>query len=294
MGNEGVTRRHLFGTDGVRGIANVEPMTSETALRLGRAIAHVVKRSQRRHKIIIGKDTRLSGYMLESALTSGICSMGVDVLVCGPMPTPGIAFLTRSLRADAGVVISASHNPFQDNGIKFFASSGFKLADDVEARDRGPGARRRDRRPAADGGRDRQGVPRRRRGRPLQRVPQEHLPATEHARRPDGGRRLRQRRRLPRRPRGLRRARRDGHRHGRRARRHQHQPRLRRAPPAGAGGAACARPARTSASRSTATPTASSWSTSWATWSTATRCWPCSASSCTAAVACRRRRWWRP
>jgi phosphoglucosamine mutase len=132
MGNDGVTRRRLFGTDGIRGTANVEPMTSETAVRLGRAIAHVVKRSPRRHKIIIGKDTRLSGYMLESALTSGICSMGVDVLVCGPIPTPGIAFLTRSMRADAGVMISASHNPFQDNGIKFFASSGFKLADDVE------------------------------------------------------------------------------------------------------------------------------------------------------------------
>ena len=132
MGNEGSARPRLFGTDGIRGTANVEPMTSEIAVRLGRAIAHVVKRSQRRHKIIIGKDTRLSGYMLESALTSGICSMGVDVLVCGPIPTPGIAFLTRSMRADAGVMISASHNPFQDNGIKFFASSGFKLADDVE------------------------------------------------------------------------------------------------------------------------------------------------------------------
>jgi phosphoglucosamine mutase len=132
MGNEGAARPRLFGTDGIRGTANVEPMTSETAVRLGRAIAHVVKRSQRRHKIIIGKDTRLSGYMLESALTSGICSMGVDVLVCGPSPTPGIAFLTRSMRADAGVMISASHNPFQDNGIKFFASNGFKLADEVE------------------------------------------------------------------------------------------------------------------------------------------------------------------
>jgi len=111
----------LFGTDGVRGIANVEPMTSETALRLGRALAHVSKRSPHRHKILIGKDTRLSGYMLETAMASGICSMGVDVLLVGPLPTPGIAFLTRTLRADAGVVISASHNPFQDNGIKFFS-----------------------------------------------------------------------------------------------------------------------------------------------------------------------------
>ncbi|MCW5891785.1 MAG: phosphoglucosamine mutase [bacterium] len=124
--------RRLFGTDGVRGIANVEPMTSETALRLGRALAYVSKRSSHRHKILIGKDTRLSGYMLETAMASGICSMGVDVLLVGPLPTPGIAFLTRSLRADAGVVISASHNPFQDNGIKFFSSQGFKLPDDVE------------------------------------------------------------------------------------------------------------------------------------------------------------------
>jgi phosphoglucosamine mutase len=125
--------RRLFGTDGVRGTANVEPMTSETALRLGRALAHVSKRSHRRHKILIGKDTRLSGYMLETAMASGICSMGVDVLLVGPLPTPGIAFLTRTLRADAGVVISASHNPFQDNGIKFFGQSGFKLPDELEA-----------------------------------------------------------------------------------------------------------------------------------------------------------------
>jgi phosphoglucosamine mutase len=124
--------RRLFGTDGVRGIANVEPMTSETALRLGRALAHVSKRSPHRHKILIGKDTRLSGYMLEQAMASGICSMGVDVLLVGPLPTPGIAFLTRTLRADAGVVISASHNAFQDNGIKFFSPAGFKLPDELE------------------------------------------------------------------------------------------------------------------------------------------------------------------
>jgi len=125
--------RQLFGTDGVRGVANVEPMTSETALRLGRAVAYVFRRAAgRRHKIVIGKDTRVSGYMLETAMASGICSMGVDVLLVGPLPTPGIAFLTRSLRADAGVVISASHNPFQDNGIKFFSNQGFKLPDEVE------------------------------------------------------------------------------------------------------------------------------------------------------------------
>src|SRR5512132_2140090 len=125
--------RRLFGTDGIRGVANVEPMTSETALKLGRAAAHVFKTRPGRHRIVIGKDTRLSGYMIESALTSGICSMGVDVLLVGPMPTPAIAFLARSLRADAGVMISASHNPYEDNGIKFFSREGLKLPDELEA-----------------------------------------------------------------------------------------------------------------------------------------------------------------
>ncbi|MFZ3012486.1 MAG: phosphoglucosamine mutase [Nitrospira sp.] len=126
--------RKLFGTDGVRGVANLDPMTSEMAMQLGRAAAHIFMRRAGRHQIVIGKDTRISGYMLESALMAGICSMGVDVLLVGPMPTPAIAFLTRSLRADAGVVISASHNPYQDNGIKFFSKDGFKLPDEVEAR----------------------------------------------------------------------------------------------------------------------------------------------------------------
>src|SRR5258705_9540686 len=124
--------RKPFGPDGIRGVANVHPMTAESALQLGRAVAYVFRQSERRHKILIGKDTRISGYMLEQAMASGICSMGVDALLVGPLPTPGIAFLTRSLRADAGAVISASHNPFQDNGIKFFSSKGFKLPDDVE------------------------------------------------------------------------------------------------------------------------------------------------------------------
>jgi phosphoglucosamine mutase len=124
--------KKLFGTDGVRGVANQDPMTSEMALRIGRAAAHVFRDSGRRHRIVIGKDTRLSGYMIESALTSGLCSMGMDVLLVGPVPTPGIAFLTRSLRADAGVVISASHNPYEDNGIKFFGRDGFKLPDETE------------------------------------------------------------------------------------------------------------------------------------------------------------------
>jgi phosphoglucosamine mutase len=123
----------MFGTDGIRGIANVHPMTAEMALEIGRAIAYVCKKhAKQRHAIAIGKDTRVSGYMLESALTAGICSMGVDVLLLGPMSTPGIAFITRSMRADAGMVISASHNPYQDNGIKIFSRSGFKLPDAEE------------------------------------------------------------------------------------------------------------------------------------------------------------------
>ena len=124
--------KRLFGTDGVRGVANIEPMTAEMALKLGRAIAHVFKKEARRHRIVVGKDTRLSGYMLESAMMAGICSMGVDALMIGPLPTPGIAFVTSNMRADAGVVISASHNPYHDNGIKFFSRDGLKLPDDIE------------------------------------------------------------------------------------------------------------------------------------------------------------------
>lgn len=124
--------KKLFGTDGVRGVANIHPMTVETAVQLGRAAAYLFKDGTKRHRIVIGKDTRLSGYMLESALVAGICSMGVDVLQVGPLPTPGIAYITSSMRADAGVVISASHNPFQDNGIKFFFGDGFKLPDEME------------------------------------------------------------------------------------------------------------------------------------------------------------------
>jgi phosphoglucosamine mutase len=130
----------IFGTDGVRGTANVEPVTAETALRLGRAAAHVFKNFERqprqgnrgKHKIVIGKDTRLSGYLLENAISSGILSMGVDVLFIGPLPTPGVAYITRSLRADAGIVITASHNPYADNGIKFFRADGYKLDDKIE------------------------------------------------------------------------------------------------------------------------------------------------------------------
>src|SRR5436305_10827312 len=126
-------KRALFGTDGIRGVANRDPMTAEMALRLGQAVAQHFRRARRAARIVIGKDTRLSGYMLESALQAGIVSAGADVLLVGPLPTPGIAFITSSMRADAGVVISASHNPYQDNGIKIFASDGFKLPDEVEA-----------------------------------------------------------------------------------------------------------------------------------------------------------------
>jgi phosphoglucosamine mutase len=126
-------QRKLFGTDGVRGVANVHPMTVEMAMGIGQGVASVLKSHAGRRKIIIGKDTRLSGYMLENALVAGICSMGVDTLLVGPLPTPAIAFLTRNMRADAGIVISASHNPYEDNGIKIFARNGFKLPDELEA-----------------------------------------------------------------------------------------------------------------------------------------------------------------
>ena len=125
--------RRLFGTDGMRGVANFEPMTSATVMRLGMAIAARLRQPGRHTRIAIGKDTRLSGYMFESALAAGIVSMGADVWLTGPLPTPGIAFITASMRCDAGVVISASHNPFEDNGIKVFARDGYKLPDEVEA-----------------------------------------------------------------------------------------------------------------------------------------------------------------
>lgn len=126
-------KQSLFGTDGVRGVSNIEPMTCETVTRLGMAVAARLRQQGRHTRIVIGKDTRLSGYMFESALAAGIVSVGADVWLTGPLPTPGIAFITSSMRADAGVVISASHNPFADNGIKLFARDGFKLDDAVES-----------------------------------------------------------------------------------------------------------------------------------------------------------------
>jgi phosphoglucosamine mutase len=150
----GVGEGKLFGTDGVRGLANQHPMTGEVAMAIGRAVAYVLQRTPslggrstlplglkslesnrpvRRAKIVVGKDTRLSGYMIEQALASGICSMGADVILIGPLPTPGVAFVTQSMRADAGIMISASHNPYYDNGIKIFTADGYKLPDELEA-----------------------------------------------------------------------------------------------------------------------------------------------------------------
>src|SRR5512133_1467523 len=129
---EAQAKTRLFGTDGVRGVANVYPMTVEIMVQLGRALAYLIRNGTHRHRVVIGKDTRLSGYMLEQALAAGITSMGVDVAMVGPLPTPGIANITTSMRADAGAVISASHNPYQDNGIKFFWRDGFKLPDETE------------------------------------------------------------------------------------------------------------------------------------------------------------------
>ena len=128
-----MSKRVYFGTDGVRGKANAEPMTAEFALRLGKVIGAFLKeRGRPKPRVLIGKDTRLSGYLFETALSSGLVSTGADVLLVGPLPTPAIAFLTSGMRCDVGVVISASHNPFEDNGIKLFDENGFKFPDAVE------------------------------------------------------------------------------------------------------------------------------------------------------------------
>ena len=128
--------RKLFGTDGIRGRANLEPVTAETALAVAKATGLEFRRGNHRHSVVIGKDTRLSGYLLEPALTAGFVAVGMDVILLGPVPTPTVGMLTRTLRADLGVMISASHNPFQDNGIKLFGPDGYKLSDATEARSR--------------------------------------------------------------------------------------------------------------------------------------------------------------
>jgi phosphoglucosamine mutase len=126
--------RKYFGTDGIRGVAGTSPLDPETLVRLGKAVASIFMRDNghRRVRILIGKDTRLSGYMIESSLAAGITAMGADLMLCGPIPTPGVAYLTKSMRADAAIVISASHNPYEDNGIKIFGSDGYKLPDELE------------------------------------------------------------------------------------------------------------------------------------------------------------------
>ncbi|WP_099865380.1 phosphoglucosamine mutase [Pararhizobium haloflavum] len=128
-----MTRRY-FGTDGIRGTSNIAPMTPDVAMRVGMAVGKLFRRGQHKHRVVIGKDTRLSGYMLENALVAGFTAAGLDVFLLGPIPTPAVAMLTRSLRADIGVMISASHNPFQDNGIKLFGPDGYKLSDEVESK----------------------------------------------------------------------------------------------------------------------------------------------------------------
>ena len=157
--------RKFFGTDGTRGQANRFPITAEIALKVGMAAGLVFTRGKHRHRVVIGKDTRLSGYMIEPALVAGFTSVGMDVLLLGPMPTPAVAMLTRSMRADIGVMISASHNSFEDNGIKLFGPDGYKLSDEVEAeierliqaglssRPAGPGALRRAPAPTSPAGR---------------------------------------------------------------------------------------------------------------------------------------------
>src|SRR5690349_21209075 len=124
--------KQYFGTDGIRGRTNAGVMTAETAMKVGQAAGTRFLRGDHRHRVVIGKDTRLSGYMLESAMVAGFTSVGMDVILVGPMPTPAVAMLTRSMRADLGVMISASHNPYADNGIKLFGPDGFKLSDDAE------------------------------------------------------------------------------------------------------------------------------------------------------------------
>ena len=190
--------RRLFGTDGIRGTANTDPMTAEIALRLGQAAGLLFTRGSHRHRVVIGKDTRLSGYMIEPALTAGFIGAGMDVTLVGPLPTPAIAMLTRSLRADLGVMISASHNPFEDNGIKLFGPDGFKLSDATETEIEALMASDMRRRMA------RAGIARPRRAaggcrRPLHRGGEGQLPARPAAGRPQDRGRLRPRRRLPRR-----------------------------------------------------------------------------------------------
>jgi phosphoglucosamine mutase len=170
--------RKYFGTDGIRGRANEAPITPDTVLRLAMAAAERFRRGDHRHVVVIGKDTRLSGYMLEPALTAGFIAMGMDVALLSPMPTPAVAMLTRSMRADLGVVISASHNPYEDNGIKFFGPDGYKLSDQEESEIEALMDNGNFTLAPSDGGC----------ARPLHRIRQADLPARQAARRAQGRR----------------------------------------------------------------------------------------------------------
>ena len=263
--------RKYFGTDGIRGRAN-GTITPELALKVGQAAGVVFQNGEHRHRVLIGKDTRLSGYMIETALVAGFTSVGMDVLLTGPMPTPAVAMLTRSMRADLGVMISASHNPYDDNGIKLFGPDGYKLSDDIELEDREADRRRRLQGPRQVR-RSRPRQAHRRRAGPLHRIRQAHAAAHALARRHAHRRRLRQWRRLSRRARGLVGARRRGGDGWRRARRLQHQQGRRLDLARQRWRRRCARCAPMSGSRSTAMPTACRSSTSAAMWSTATSSW---------------------
>ena len=190
-------KRRYFGTDGIRGQSNVFPMTPDLAMRVGIAVGTIFRRGTHRNRVVIGKDTRLSGYMLENAMVAGFTAAGVDAFVLGPIPTPAVAMLTRSLRADIGVMISASHNPFQDNGIKLFGPDGYKLSDETGNADRGAAGKRR-RAAACQGRRDRPGEAHRRCSGPLYRICQAHPAARRDAAWPEGRDRLRKRRGLSR------------------------------------------------------------------------------------------------
>ena len=213
--------RKYFGTDGIRGRAN-GTITPELALKVGQAAGVMFQNGDHRHRVLIGKDTRLSGYMIETALVAGFTSVGMDVLLTGPMPTPAVAMLTRSMRADLGVMISASHNPYDDNGIKLFGPDGYKLSDEIELEietliDGDLGKR------LAKSRRSRPRQAHRRRAGSLYRIRQAHAAAQSVARRPARRDRLRQRRRLSGRARRAVGARRRGHQVRRRAGRLQHQ-----------------------------------------------------------------------
>ena len=221
-----MSKRRLFGTDGIRGTANVDPMTAETALQLGQAAGLLFVRGDHRHQVVIGKDTRLSGYMIEPALVAGFIGAGMDVTLVGPLPTPAIAMLTRSLRADLGVMISASHNGFEDNGIKLFGPDGYKLSDATELEIELLMAADRSHRMAAPTKLGR-AAPAERRRRSVYRVGEGHVPARAHAGRDADRRGLRQRRRIPRGADGALGTGGDHHSGGGRAGRVQHQQGLR-------------------------------------------------------------------